>query len=112
MNYLDGMPQDEQKRFMELLQEIEIKSAQTRLLDGGDTCFDICIGSFNQRQINDKEIKCVKSCTDKFFHIQARCMKRWQEQMQLQQKKQEKFIKHDQLYQQKLQTLGSEPNPN
>lgn len=107
---LQGVSPEEQKRFMSLLQEIEIKSAQTRLLDGGDTCFDICIGSFNQRQINDKEIKCVKSCTDKFFHVQARCMKRWQEQMQLQQKKQQQFIEHDQLYQQKIETL--QPNPD
>ena len=74
-------------------------------VDGGDTCFDICIGSFNQRQINDKEIKCIKSCTDKFFHVQARCMKRWQQQMQLQQKKQQQFIEYDELYQQKIQTL-------
>ena len=107
MDYLSGMPQDQQKRFMELLQEIEIKSAQTRLLEGGDTCFDICIGSFNQRAISSKEINCVKACTDKFFHVQARCMKRWQESMTLQQKKQQEFMEHDQLYQQKLQSLSS-----
>eukprot|EP00483_Globobulimina_turgida_P004505 UN04514 len=105
MDYLSQIPPEEEKKFNELLREIEIKSAQTRLLDGGDTCFDICVGSFNQRTINEKEIKCVKSCTDKFFHIQSRCMKRWQEQMLLQQKKQQQFIEHDQLYEQKLQTL-------
>mmetsp|Transcript_74454 Transcript_74454/g.118535 ORF Transcript_74454/g.118535 Transcript_74454/m.118535 type:complete len:113 (+) Transcript_74454:157-495(+) len=105
MNYLADLPQAEQKRFMELLQEIEIKSAQTRLLDGGDTCFDICVSSFNQRAITEREIKCIKSCTDKFFHIQARCMQRWQEQMQIQQQKTQEFIEHDQLYEQKLETL-------
>jgi len=109
MDYLGGMPPEQQKKFMDLLQEIEIKSAQTRLLDGGDTCFDICVGSFNQRQISDKEIKCVQACTDKFFHIQARCMKRWQESMQLQQKQQQEFMEHDQAYEEKLQTLQPSP---
>eukprot|EP01083_Nonionella_stella_P106076 305602_1 len=105
MEYLSQLPEDQERRFHELLREIEIKSAQTRLLDGGDTCFDICVSSFNQREINVKEINCVKSCTDKFFHIQARCMKRWQEQMLSQQKRQQDFIEHDQLYEQKLGEL-------
>ena len=107
---MNGLPIEQQRKFNELLQEIEVKSAQTRLLDGGDTCFEVCIGSFNQRQISEKEINCIKACTDKFFHIQARCMRRWQESMQLQQKRQQEFIEHDQLMEQKLQSLQPSTN--
>lgn len=39
------------------------RSAQNRLLDGGDSCFDICISHFRERDLTEK----VESLTIEFF---------------------------------------------
>ena len=110
MEQLGPASAQQQKDFMRILKEIEMKSAQQRLLDGGDTCFDICINSFNDRQINNNEINCIKACADKFFHVQTRCMIRWAESMQNQQERTLEYHNNDIKFNDKISELESKLN--
>lgn len=60
-------------------------------------------------QTTKQEESCLKACADKMFHIQARCMQRWQTQIQLQQNRQMDFMQMQaQIEQEKAATSEGE----
>lgn len=64
------------QEFELLMIDLEMKGIQSRFQTMSQKCFDYCVTSFRGKDLSPNEESCIKICSDKFFNITQRTMKR------------------------------------
>ncbi|CEP00828.1 Mitochondrial import inner membrane translocase subunit [Plasmodiophora brassicae] len=75
-----ALSEAEQARLMDVLQELQVRDAQSMYNKLAERCFDRCVDNFRGRTLDQKEEACVNTCCDKFMKYMQRVGARFAEQ--------------------------------